>query len=148
MSSGGAAGSSSGSGRPPSGAGSGSGSGTGVEPEGNGMPVNLHAGQGSGCAVSGRDAATGSLPAWMLLLVMAGLAIVRVVAQPGSRAYRRGVGDSSPPRPTGASASGIWRASPFVERIDGEQRPSIIRDLSESGALLLVRTTKVAVAAR
>jgi hypothetical protein len=32
-----------------------------------------------------------------------------------------------------------------LERADGEQRPSIIRDLSESGALLLVRTTKVAV---
>ena len=32
-----------------------------------------------------------------------------------------------------------------VERPDGEQRPSIIRDLSESGALLLVRTTKIAV---
>lgn len=32
-----------------------------------------------------------------------------------------------------------------LERADGEQRPSIIRDLSESGALLLVRTTKVTV---
>lgn len=32
-----------------------------------------------------------------------------------------------------------------LERPDGEQRPSIIRDLSESGALLLVRTTKIAV---
>ena len=32
-----------------------------------------------------------------------------------------------------------------LERKDGEHRPSIIRDLSESGALLLVRTTKVAV---
>lgn len=32
-----------------------------------------------------------------------------------------------------------------LERPDGEQRPSIIRDLSESGALLLVRTTKLAV---
>jgi hypothetical protein len=32
-----------------------------------------------------------------------------------------------------------------LERPDGEHRPSIIRDLSESGALLLIRTTKVAV---
>ncbi|HEY8041303.1 MAG TPA: PilZ domain-containing protein [Polyangiaceae bacterium] len=32
-----------------------------------------------------------------------------------------------------------------LERPDGEQRPSIIRDLSESGALLLVRTTKIAI---
>jgi hypothetical protein len=32
-----------------------------------------------------------------------------------------------------------------LERPDGEQRSSIIRDLSESGALLLVRTTKIAV---
>ena len=32
-----------------------------------------------------------------------------------------------------------------IERPDGEHRPSIIRDLSESGALLLVRTTKIAV---
>jgi hypothetical protein len=32
-----------------------------------------------------------------------------------------------------------------LQRPDGEQRSSIIRDLSESGALLLVRTTKIAV---
>lgn len=32
-----------------------------------------------------------------------------------------------------------------LERPDGAQRPSLIRDLSESGVLLLVRTTKVAV---
>jgi hypothetical protein len=32
-----------------------------------------------------------------------------------------------------------------LERPDGEHRPSIIRDLSESGALLLVRTAKIAV---
>ena len=32
-----------------------------------------------------------------------------------------------------------------LERPDGEQRTSIIRDLSASGALLLVRTTKIAV---
>ena len=32
-----------------------------------------------------------------------------------------------------------------LERPDGEQRPALIHDLSESGALLLARTTKVAV---
>lgn len=32
-----------------------------------------------------------------------------------------------------------------LRRPDGEQRPSIIRDLSESGVLLLVRTTRIAV---
>ncbi|MGH7438471.1 MAG: PilZ domain-containing protein [Polyangiaceae bacterium] len=32
-----------------------------------------------------------------------------------------------------------------LERPDGEQRPSLIRDLSETGVLLLVRTTKIAV---
>jgi hypothetical protein len=32
-----------------------------------------------------------------------------------------------------------------LERPDGAQRPSLIRDLSESGVLLLVRTTKIAV---
>jgi hypothetical protein len=31
-----------------------------------------------------------------------------------------------------------------LERADGEQRPSLIRDLSETGVLLLVRTTKIA----
>jgi hypothetical protein len=30
-----------------------------------------------------------------------------------------------------------------LERPDGEQRPALIHDLSESGALLLVRTTKI-----
>jgi hypothetical protein len=35
-----------------------------------------------------------------------------------------------------------------LERPDGEQRTSIIRDLSGSGALLLVRTTKIAVGDR
>jgi hypothetical protein len=35
-----------------------------------------------------------------------------------------------------------------LERPDGEQRPSLIRDLSETGVLLLVRTTKVAVGDR
>lgn len=32
-----------------------------------------------------------------------------------------------------------------LERPDGEQRPALVHDLSESGALLLVRTTKVEV---
>jgi hypothetical protein len=32
-----------------------------------------------------------------------------------------------------------------LERPDGEQRAALVHDLSESGALLLVRTTKVAV---
>lgn len=31
-----------------------------------------------------------------------------------------------------------------VERTDGQHRPALIHDLSESGALLLVRTTKIA----
>lgn len=35
-----------------------------------------------------------------------------------------------------------------LERADGEQRPSLIRDLSASGVLLLVRTTKVTVGDR
>ena len=35
-----------------------------------------------------------------------------------------------------------------LERADGEQRPSLIRDLSETGVLLLVRTTKVTVGDR
>lgn len=35
-----------------------------------------------------------------------------------------------------------------LRRPDGEQRPSIIRDLSESGVLLLVRTTKIGVGDR
>src|SRR4030088_2062447 len=30
-----------------------------------------------------------------------------------------------------------------LERPDGEQRPALVHDLSESGALLLVRSTKV-----
>jgi hypothetical protein len=35
-----------------------------------------------------------------------------------------------------------------LERPDGENRPSLIRDLSETGVLLLVRTTKIAVGDR
>jgi hypothetical protein len=53
--------------------------------------------------------------------------------------------DSVPPsnRRVGERYLACFPAS--LERPDGEQRPSIIRDLSESGALLLVRTTKIAV---
>jgi hypothetical protein len=54
--------------------------------------------------------------------------------------------DSAPPpsdRRSGERHLACFPAS--LERPDGEQRPSIIRDLSESGALLLVRTTKIAV---
>ncbi|HEY3817568.1 MAG TPA: PilZ domain-containing protein [Polyangiaceae bacterium] len=53
--------------------------------------------------------------------------------------------DSEPPsnRRTGERHLACFPAS--LERPDGEQRPSIIRDLSASGALLLVRTTKIAV---
>jgi len=32
-----------------------------------------------------------------------------------------------------------------LERPDGQQRPALVHDLSESGALLLVRTTKIGV---
>src|SRR3984957_19256604 len=32
-----------------------------------------------------------------------------------------------------------------LERPDGEQRPALVHDLSESGALLLARTTKISV---
>src|SRR5277367_3505530 len=54
--------------------------------------------------------------------------------------------DSAPPpsdRREGERHLACFPAS--LERPDGEQRPSIIRDLSQSGALLLVRTTKIAV---
>lgn len=53
--------------------------------------------------------------------------------------------DSVPPsnRRVGERYLACFPAS--LERPDGEQRPSIIRDLSESGALLLVRTTKLAI---
>jgi PilZ domain len=53
--------------------------------------------------------------------------------------------DTEPPsnRRAGERYLACFPAS--LERPDGEQRPSIIRDLSESGALLLVRTTKIAV---
>ena len=32
-----------------------------------------------------------------------------------------------------------------IDRPDGQQRPALVHDLSESGALLLVRTTKISV---
>jgi hypothetical protein len=32
-----------------------------------------------------------------------------------------------------------------LERPDGEQRPALVHDLSESGALLLARTTKIGI---
>ncbi|MGO8995677.1 MAG: PilZ domain-containing protein, partial [Polyangiaceae bacterium] len=53
--------------------------------------------------------------------------------------------DSDPPsdRRTGERHLACFPAA--LERPDGEHRPSIIRDLSESGALLLVRTAKIAV---
>jgi hypothetical protein len=52
--------------------------------------------------------------------------------------------DSTPPseRRTGARHLACFPAS--LERADGTQRASLIRDLSESGVLLLVRTTKIA----
>jgi hypothetical protein len=57
--------------------------------------------------------------------------------------------DSAPPpsdRRAGERHLACFPAA--LERPDGEQRPSIIRDLSESGALLLVRTTKIAIGDR
>lgn len=53
--------------------------------------------------------------------------------------------DSVPPSERRAGARHLACFPASLERPDGEQRPSIIRDLSESGALLLVRTTKIAV---
>jgi hypothetical protein len=55
--------------------------------------------------------------------------------------------DSAPPPPSDRRIGERYLACfpAALERSDGEHRPSIIRDLSESGALLLVRTTKVAV---
>jgi hypothetical protein len=51
-----------------------------------------------------------------------------------------------PDRRTGERHFACFPAS--LERPDGEQRPSLIRDLSETGVLLLVRTTKIAVGDR
>ncbi|HEY5243302.1 MAG TPA: PilZ domain-containing protein [Polyangiaceae bacterium] len=53
--------------------------------------------------------------------------------------------DSDPPSNRRAGERHLACFPASLERPDGEQRPSIIRDLSESGALLLVRTTKIAV---
>lgn len=54
--------------------------------------------------------------------------------------------DSAPPSDRRAGERHLACFPASLERPDGEQRPSIIRDLSETGALLLVRTTKIAVA--
>jgi hypothetical protein len=56
--------------------------------------------------------------------------------------------DSTPPsdRRTGERHLACFPAS--LERADGTQRASLIRDLSETGVLLLVRTTKIAVGDR
>jgi hypothetical protein len=57
--------------------------------------------------------------------------------------------DTDPPpsdRRTGERHLACFPAS--LERIDGEHRASLIRDLSQSGVLLLVRTTKIAVGER
>ena len=53
--------------------------------------------------------------------------------------------DSVPPSNRRAGERHLACFPASLERPDGEQRPSIIRDLSESGALLLVRTTTLAV---
>ena len=53
--------------------------------------------------------------------------------------------DSAPPSDRRAGERHLACFPASLERADGEQRPSIIRDLSESGALLLVRTTKITV---
>jgi len=53
--------------------------------------------------------------------------------------------DSVPPSNRRAGDRYLACFPAALERPDGEQRPSLIRDLSVSGALLLVRTTKIAV---
>jgi hypothetical protein len=53
--------------------------------------------------------------------------------------------DSAPPSERRAGVRHLACFPASLERPDGEQRASMIRDLSESGALLLVRTTKIAV---
>jgi hypothetical protein len=53
--------------------------------------------------------------------------------------------DSAPPADRRIGERHLACFPAALERPDGEHRPSIIRDLSESGALLLIRTTKVAV---
>ncbi len=52
--------------------------------------------------------------------------------------------DSSPPPSDRRSGERHLACFPVaLERSDGAQRASVIRDLSESGVLLLVRTTKI-----
>lgn len=53
--------------------------------------------------------------------------------------------DSTPPSERRVGERHLACFPAELERPDGEHRPSIIRDLSESGALLLVRTTKISV---
>jgi len=53
--------------------------------------------------------------------------------------------DTEPPSNRRAGERHLACFPASLERPDGEQRPSIIRDLSESGALILVRTTKIGV---
>jgi hypothetical protein len=53
--------------------------------------------------------------------------------------------DSAPPSDRRSGERHLACFPAALERPDGAQRPSIIHDLSESGALLLVRTSKIAV---
>jgi hypothetical protein len=56
--------------------------------------------------------------------------------------------DDDPPSERRAGERHLACFPASLERPDGEQRPSIIRDLSVSGVLLFVRTTKIAVGDR
>jgi hypothetical protein len=56
--------------------------------------------------------------------------------------------DTSPPSDRRAGERHLACFPASLHRPDGEQRPSIIHDVSESGVLLLVRTTKIAVGDR
>ena len=53
--------------------------------------------------------------------------------------------DTQPPSDRRAGVRYLACFPASLHRPDGEQRPSIIRDLSEVGALLLVRTTKISI---
>jgi hypothetical protein len=53
--------------------------------------------------------------------------------------------DSAPPSDRRSGERHLACFPAALERPDGAHRPSIIHDLSESGALLLVRTSKIAV---
>jgi hypothetical protein len=60
------------------------------------------------------------------------------------------MGDSAPP-PSSDRRGGVRFLACYpaaLERPDGVERPALIRDLSESGILLFVRTTKLAVGDR